>query len=252
MEAAGLDRYSNPSQQARVCTERWLIQQIPCPACGASLEEFANNQPVADVYCKQCQEQFELKSGKHNVRSSITDGAYRTMLERITSPSCPSLFYLHYRPGDWTVQNLVLIPKYYLDASMIQARKPLAATARRAGWQGCIIRLDRLPPEGKLILIQQGAITPAEVIQNYWETTQRFFAQTTIQRKGWLIQMQRIIQQLPEEFDLAQVYDFENELAGIFPENRNIRPKIRQQLQVLRDLGACQFLGNGMYRKTRV
>ena len=39
---------------------------------------------------------------------------------------------------------------------------------------------------------------------------------------------------------------------GSFPDyilaNRNIQPKIRQQLQVLRDLGLLEFLGVGEYR----
>ena len=30
--------------------------------------------------------------------------------------------------------------------------------------------------------------------------------------------------------------------------NRHVRPKIRQQLQVLRDLGLLDFLGGGSYR----
>ena len=32
-----------------------------------------------------------------------------------------------------------------------------------------------------------------------------------------------------------------------YPWNHNIRPKIRQQLQVLRDRGLISFLGNGQY-----
>ncbi len=30
-------------------------------------------------------------------------------------------------------------------------------------------------------------------------------------------------------------------------ENKNIKPKIRQQLQFLRDKGYLEFLGNGVY-----
>jgi type II restriction enzyme len=39
-------------------------------------------------------------------------------------------------------------------------------------------------------------------------------------------------------------------LAKLHPANRNIRPKIRQQLQVLRDMGLVEFLGGGEYRLT--
>ena len=35
---------------------------------------------------------------------------------------------------------------------------------------------------------------------------------------------------------------------AIYPANQNVRPKIRQQLQVLRDQGYIEFLGQGRYR----
>jgi type II restriction enzyme len=34
----------------------------------------------------------------------------------------------------------------------------------------------------------------------------------------------------------------------LHPQNRNIEAKIRQQLQMLRDHGLIEFLGNGRYR----
>ena len=50
------------------------------------------------------------------------------------------------------------------------------------------------------------------------------------------------------DFTLADVYAFEPHRAAAYPDNRNVRPKIRQQLQVLRDHGWPQFLGGGRYR----
>lgn len=35
------------------------------------------------------------------------------------------------------------------------------------------------------------------------------------------------------------------------PANRHVRDKIRQQLQVLRDLGLLEFLGAGSYKFTQ-
>ncbi|WP_426046157.1 hypothetical protein [Brevundimonas sp. TWP3-1-2b1] len=51
------------------------------------------------------------------------------------------------------------------------------------------------------------------------------------------------------EFTLAEVYGFEARLAAIYPDNNNVRPKIRQQLQVLRDMGWLAFNGRGTYRR---
>ncbi|TMH35011.1 MAG: hypothetical protein E6H66_08620 [Betaproteobacteria bacterium] len=42
---------------------------------------------------------------------------------------------------------------------------------------------------------------------------------------------------------------YEPLLATLFPGNNNIRPKLRQQLQQLRDLGQISFLGKGRYAR---
>jgi len=49
-------------------------------------------------------------------------------------------------------------------------------------------------------------------------------------------------------FTLEEVYRFDRYLSRLYPDNNNVRPKIRQQLQVLRDHGYLEFLGNGKYR----
>ena len=50
------------------------------------------------------------------------------------------------------------------------------------------------------------------------------------------------------EFTLADVYANAGSLAKLHPNNRHVRDKIRQQLQVLRDLGLLTFLGSASYR----
>lgn len=51
------------------------------------------------------------------------------------------------------------------------------------------------------------------------------------------------------DFTLDDVYQFESRLATLHPDNHNIRAKIRQQLQVLRDMGYIKFLDRGHYQK---
>ena len=46
---------------------------------------------------------------------------------------------------------------------------------------------------------------------------------------------------------MADVYKFDAKLAKLHPANRHVRDKIRQQLQILRDLGLLEFLGGGEY-----
>ena len=45
------------------------------------------------------------------------------------------------------------------------------------------------------------------------------------------------------EFSLVEVYAFESELARLHPDNRHVKDKIRQQLQLLRDKGILDFAG---------
>jgi len=52
------------------------------------------------------------------------------------------------------------------------------------------------------------------------------------------------------EFELADIYRDASRLAKLHPDNRHVLPKIRQQLQILRDLGLLEFLGGGSYRLT--
>lgn len=89
--------YQSNSQIARVLTENWVLDNSYCPSCGdLPLNEFENNRPVADFYCKKCSEEFELKSKGGKLTNTITDGAYSTMIERISSENNPNFFFLTY------------------------------------------------------------------------------------------------------------------------------------------------------------
>lgn len=51
------------------------------------------------------------------------------------------------------------------------------------------------------------------------------------------------------EFTNRDAYAHEEEFSQKYPENQNIRAKIRQQLQVLRDAGLIEHIGHGQWRK---
>lgn len=66
----------------------------------------------------------------------------------------------------------------------------------------------------------------------------------------WTREVFKCADQIPEEiFMLDDIYKFENYLRQLYPSNRHIQDKIRQQLQSLRDIGLLEFLGEGRYRK---
>lgn len=245
----GLDGYTSNSQKARLMTEPWVANHVLCPACGNSLNSFPNNKKVADFYCSNCQEEFELKSGKNLPTTRIVDGAYSAMMERLNASNNPSLMFLHYHPTQLVVRSLLLIPRFFFIPDCIEPRKPLSINAKRAGWQGCNIRLDQIPVSGRIWLLQEQKPESQNTIQYQWKIGAQHFDGIALSKRAWRLALQQVLEQLPTHFTLAHVYAFEAELSQRFPDNRHIHAKIRQQLQYLRDCGEISFLGKGHYRK---
>lgn len=66
---------------------------------------------------------------------------------------------------------------------------------------------------------------------------------------SWKKDIFDIIYNLEDKFKLQDVYAHEEELKMKHPNNNNIRPKIRQLLQQLRDIGIIKFEEPGQYKK---
>ena len=243
--------YKSRSQKARVLTEDWVKSNAYCPKCGRdSLNDFSNNLPVADFYCLMCREQFELKSKQGNMGLKIVDGAYRSMIERITSSKNPNFFFLTYNITNYSVKDFLIIPKHFFTERIIEKRKPLSHTAKRAGWVGCNINLENIPETGKIFYVKQSQVLPKEFVLKKWESTS-FLNEVSIQGKGWLLDILDCLEKIPsKEFRLNDVYAFEDYLKKLHPENRFVKDKIRQQLQILRDKGYVKFMSRGVYKKT--
>jgi len=244
------EKYANSSQIARVLTENWVNNNIYCPSCGNNqLESFKNNTPVGDFYCDSCNSEYELKSKKDAFSQKIVDGAYKTMISRINSDNNPHFFFLNYSSKDLIVQNFLVIPKHYFITDIIEKRKPLSDTARRAGWIGCNILLQDIPSTGKIFVVKNGKIEDRKNVLDFWTKT-AFLSTQKKESRGWTIEILKLIDKIEEkEFDLNKVYQFENYLKQKFPNNNFVKDKIRQQLQVLRDKGVLEFKGKGKYKK---
>ncbi len=250
MNIALTQGYSNASQKARVITEAWVANNAFCPRCGnPRIMHFENNKPVADFYCPKCGNQYELKSKNGLTLGRINDGAYTTMIDRITSLDNPDFFFMSYSATTWQIRNFFFVPKHFFTPEIIKKRTPLSSTARRAGWTGCIILLDNIPATGKIPIIKNGAeIDKETIIKNISRADN--LKVSDIGARGWLLDVLFCVERIPNRtFTLSEMYDFENELAIKHPNNRNIKPKIRQQLQILRDKGIIAFVRHGEYRK---
>jgi type II restriction enzyme len=125
-----INGYHSNSQKARVLTESWVEENLFCPRCGNNnILRFPNNKPVADFYCPHCQSQYELKSKNGTIKNKISDGAYDTMIRRITSLENPDFLFMSYSSQLNCVKDLMFIPKHFFVPNIIEARKPLSPTS---------------------------------------------------------------------------------------------------------------------------
>ena len=243
-------RYRSPSQIIRVISELWMTNEMYCPSCGnASLYHLPNNSKVADFKCESCGEIYELKSKRDSIGNKILDGAYYAALSRITSSTNPNLFVMRYHKN--IVEGLTVVPKYFFTPDVLKIRPPLAQTARRAGYIGSWIMYSEIPVAGKIPVIEAHRECDKEsVLRNYAEAVK--LKVENINLRGWLMDILKCTDKIDNDiFSLDDVCVFTEELRAKHPDNHNIRAKIRQQLQYLRDKGFIEFLGGGRYRKIR-
>lgn len=245
--------YASGTQKIRVMSEAWAAENLYCPQCGSRpFRRYPHNARAADLLCpnSSCGEQYELKSGRRFGRK-VVDGAYATLLQRVKSVSNPNLILLSYRYEAHSVEAVQIIPRLLFTPVAIEPRKPLSPLAKRAGWQGCNILLENIPSTGLVKVIEGGAFLPEVEVRSRWASMSFLRETLQIGERTWLLSTLRMIEGLKQkEFSLADIYSHEADFADLFPRNHHIRPKLRQQLQRLRDAGQIEFLGMGLYRRS--
>lgn len=244
--------YVSSSQKIRVMTEHWVNHSVFCPSCGNDLTRFENNQPVADFFCGHCAEEYELKSKNGDLGKKVVDGAYFSMVERLRANNNPNFFFLNYDGHSYTIRDFLAIPKYFFIEQIIERRKPLSASARRAGWIGCNIVMEGIPEFGKIFYVQNGLSRSKDEVLERWNKTSFVRNSHDIEAKGWLFDVLICVDRLKKtEFTLDEMYTFEPLLKAKHPQNNNVQAKIRQQLQFLRDRNVIEFVSPGRYRLKR-
>lgn len=251
LPTAGLAAYTSASQRARIATELWGLRNLYCANCASlSLEPSPPNTPAIDFECPKCRIRFQLKSQSHAFGNRVLDSAYSKMVREIKENRTPNLLVLHYHLDLWRVGNLLMIPSFAFPLSAIEKRKPLAPTARRAGWVGCNILLGAIPQDARIPIIVDGVPVPTKQVRQQYARI-RPLKTLRPEQRGWTLDVLNAVRSLNKrDFSLSEVYELDDELAALHPANRHVRDKIRQQLQVLRDLGLLEFLGAGSYRLT--
>jgi type II restriction enzyme len=241
--------YKSPSQKTRVLTEAWARENLYCPACESnSITKTQDNTPSIDFVCPTCGALFQLKATRRLGWRKIPDAAYSQMIQALLEDRFPHLIVLRYDLLRARVTDLLLVPRFALPVSAIEARPPLSSSARRAGWIGCNIILDLVPPEGRISLVRSEIVTAVALVRSAFAKL-KGLEQLSGSKRGWTLDLLNVLRTLGKKtFTLSDAYSFEQVLGRRHPENRNLRAKIRQQLQVLRDLGYIEFLSRGVYR----
>jgi len=213
----------------------------------------------------------------------------------------------------WRVKNLLLIPSFAFPPSAIIKRKPLSATARRAGWVAffhpqtrrkagafpgkketcCNFDLSRIPAEARIPVVitrssgresapsssreiresQSRLTSAATVIVPPEEVREKFkrvkpLKEISVKERGWTLDVLNVVRRISGRsserqfahsesrsrltsaatFTTTDAYAFARELEKLHPDNRHVRDKIRQQLQVLRDAGLLLHIERGVWR----
>lgn len=241
--------YTNNSQKIRAMSEPWTEQNIFCPNCGSKLSELENNKKVSDFLCDNCLENYEQKASKNKFKNKVISSEYYSLIYRLKSVDKPNFFFLHYLDGIFSVNDFFVVPKYFFTSEIIERRKPLSITAKRAGWTGSNILFSKIPNSGKIYYIEDWKEISKKEILEKWQKTAFLKDIKKDNLKGWILDIMNCIESLNKnDFSLNEIYAFEKDLEILHPENKNIKPKIRQQLQFLRDKWYLEFLEKGKYK----
>lgn len=247
MEASCAGGLKSQSQVARRVTEAWAAAHLFCAACTSDrIQALPHNSQAIDFACPDCSAPFQLKAARVWHERRIPDAGYEAMMRALASDRVPNLLVMQYTLN-WNVQNLLIIPSFFFTKAAIEKRPPLAPTARRAGWIGCNILLSEIADVGKIKVVANGIAVDASAVREQY-TTVKPLATLNVQARGWTLDVLRLVKKLNKRrFSLSEAYAFAPELSKLHPNNRNVEPKIRQQLQVLRDMGLLSFISRGQY-----
>ena len=243
--------YSSRTQQARRISEDWVARNLYCLRCDSDeITPTSANTEACDFLCPECGHGYELKCKCGLFTSKIVDGAYPAMLRTIRANRTPTFLLMEYSRA-WSITSLTAIHHSLITENSIVARRPLAPTARRAGWIGCSIVMPEIALDGKIPVIRNERAESHTAVRAAFERLERL-SRLRPESRGWAATVLNLLRNIPgSSFSLADAYQFESDLKAIYPSNSNIRPKIRQQLQVLRDAGIVKFLDRGKYQLLR-
>ena len=119
-----------------------------CPVCNdKALVKYKTNQKSKDIKCEKCSCEFQIKATKYtkNQQTSLKllGAEYKTTCSSIKENTVHYIVVLYSVICDrYIINDIYFIDHKDINESCVIPRKPLSSTARRAGWQGCILIFD--------------------------------------------------------------------------------------------------------------
>lgn len=125
--------WTSPSRLMGELCERYVAQCVSCPRCETNgvLRRLPTNTPCVDAVCVDCGQCYQIKGVRNANRcpSSVLGGEYQTTVKGHRAQRI-----------DFLVVVCEDLRVFHMKDYRIFPRKPLSPNARRAGWQGCVIR----------------------------------------------------------------------------------------------------------------
>lgn len=138
-----------PSEKQRIgdLGEKFVAKRMSCLRCkrSGSIKQLPTNFKCADLICDFCGATSQVKTYQQEspgLPSSILGAAWAPQKERMESGIYHPLWLVRLGKSQ-RVKEVWLIPSELQSPEMFIKRKPLPATAKRAGWQGYLIDTKR-------------------------------------------------------------------------------------------------------------
>jgi len=105
-----------------------------------------------------------------------------------------------------------------------------------------------VPAEARIPVVTESSVTPESEVREKFKRVKPL-KDISVKERGWTLDVLNAIRRLGKtEFSTTDAYAFERELEQLHPDNRNIKAKIRQQLQELRDRNLLLHLDRNRWR----
>lgn len=133
-----------------------ISKLVVCPQCNKPkhLTRLPKNFQCADVICKFCGflaqvKATTLKDGSDELPDAILGAAWEPQHEQIMADIYHGLYIVGF-DSSGKLKRIDFVPAHILRVTpeIFEPRKPLSDSAKRAGWQGFMIRLNKVPTVG--------------------------------------------------------------------------------------------------------